>query len=548
MTTIFSVTPSLTQVGVDTTLEITGTGFLTTTAVRLESPEDPPVEYPLSGFQFMTSQLIRAVVAANVVPIGFYSVVVDNGGEDVAVLDSAFRISVDLPTRPFLTNNTTDVIQQRIMDRIGIAPNGLPYDTRKGQVPWDMTAAQAPEFEKIYKRLDDLFPQGFAQYMGGALLDLRAEEHGVLRNIASFSRTVVEVTAPVGTVIPSAIRFSTTATPNTTARPIVFVGTETASIVWKNPVSGLVTGATTTSLTDAASTFVVDEWRDYYVLITLGKGLGQWRKIINNDAHTVNVMDWDTGNVPDNTSTYKFFTGVAVQAVVAGRSGNVLAGAINRLAVPVAFVSKVTNPVPAVDGVDRESDRLFLSRFLLTVRQRSAGGNDTDYQIWARETPGTSLGAVSVLEEWAGYGTVKVVIVNSDNTISDTATVNKVYDYIQTQRPIGAHVTVEAAVGVLIEARFTLTVKEGFSLVAVQEAVRVAIAAYLNTVPVGGDDGFVMFYRVQQAAINNVDGIDTFNMYSTGYGIRRTGAANYSTADVSITGTEKPIAGAITAA
>jgi len=547
VTTISSVSPSLSAVGVDTTLEIGGTGFLTTSIVTLLSPEDPPVVYPLANFQLVTSSLVRVVVPANTVPIGFYTVVVDNGGEDVAQLENGFRISVNLPVRPFQTNNTTDIIQARVMDRIGIAPNGLPYDKRQGQVPWDMTAAQAPEFEKLYKRLDDLFPQGFAQFMGGSLLDLRAEEHGVLRNTASFSQTVMEVTAAVGTVIPSTISFSTTATPNTTDRPLIFNSVETAPIQFANPIAGLVTSATTTSLTDNTVAWATDLWRGYYVLITLGKGINQWRRIINNSATTLNVEDWDAGNVPDLTSTYKIFTGVHVQAAIAGRNGNVLAGAINRLAVPVSFVSRVANPVPARDGVDRESDRLFLSRFLLTVRQRSAGGNDTDYQIWARETPGTSLGPVSVLEEWAGYGTVKVVIVNSDNTIPDSATVGKVYDYIQTRRPIGAHVTVEAAVAALIEARFTLTVKDGFNLVAVQQQVRSAITTFLNAQPVGGEDGHVMFYRVQQAAIAGGDGIDTFDMYSTGYGIRRAGAPTFSTANVTLTGTEKPVSGTITA-
>ena len=547
MTDIFSVTPSLTQVGSDTTLEITGSGFLTTTTARLIVPEDPPIEYSLANVAMMTSEMLHATVPANTVPIGFYSVLVDNGGEDVAQLDGAFRISVNLPVRPFQTNNTTDIIQQRIMDRIGMAPNGMPYDKRKGQVPWDMTAAQSPEFERIYKRLDDLFPQGFAQFMGGSLLDLRAEEHGVLRNTASFAQTVMEITAANGTVIPSTIRFSTTAVPNTTERPLVFGSLETASIIFKAPLSGLVSSATVSSLSDNTASWAVDQWKDYYVLITLGKGIGQWRKVINNTAHTLNVTDWDTGITPDSTSTYRIFTGVAVQAERAGRSGNVLAGAVNRLATPVAFVSHVVNPVAAINGVDMESDRLFLSRFLLTVRQRSAGGNDTDYQIWARETPGTSLGAVSVLEEWAGYGTVKVVIVNSDNTISNAATVNKVYDYIQTRRPIGAHVTVEAAVAVLVEARFTLTVEDGFSLVSVQEDVKQAIISFLNAQPVGGDEGFVLFYRVQQAALKDIKGIDTFDMYSTGYGIRRAGASTFSTTNVTVTGTEKPIAGTVTA-
>ena len=547
MTTIDSVTPSLTQVGQDTTLEITGSGFLTTTVVRLLSPQQPPIEYDLSGFLLITSAIMRATVPANSIPIGFYSVIVDNGGEDIAQLDNSFRISVNLPVRPFQTNNSTDIIQSRIMSRIGIAPNGLPYDRRMGQVPWDMTAAQAPEFELLYKRLDDLFPQGFAQFMGGALLDLRAEEHGVLRNPASFSTTVMEVTAALGTVIPTSITFSTTALANTTDRPVVFNSIETSSIVYRASYSGLVTSSTTSALTDSSAAWTVDQWKNYYVLITMGKGVGQYRKVINNTVDTLNVEDWDTGNIPDTTATYRVFTGVVVQAERAGRAGNVLAGAINKLATPVAFVNSVTNPVASENGVNVESDRLFLSRFLLTVRQKSAGGNDTDYQIWARETPGTSLGVVSVIPEWNGYGTVKVVIVNSDNTIPNAATVTKVYDYVETRRPIGAHVTVQAAVAVLIDARFTLTVEEGFSLVAVQEQVKQAIVAYLNSLSVGGDDGLVLFYRVQQAALESVEGIDTFDMYTAGYGIKRSGAPSFSTANVILAGTEKPIAGTITA-
>jgi phage-related baseplate assembly protein len=357
----------------------------------------------------------------------------------------------------------------------------------------------------------------------------------------------MEITAANNTVIPNTIGFSTTAVPNTRDRPLVFNSLETAPIIFKVASPGLVSGATTTSLSDNTAAWTVDQWKDYYVLITLGKGIGQWRKVINNTAQVLNVAEWDTGGIPDATSTYRIFTGVAVQAARAGKAGNVLAGAINRLTTPVAFVSHVVNPVAAINGVDMESDRLFLSRFLLTVRQRSAGGNDTDYQIWARETPGTSLGAVSVIEEWNGYGTVKVVIINSDNTISNAATVSKVYDYIETRRPIGAHVTVEAAVAVLVEARFTLTVQDGFSLAAVQQDVKQAIIDYLNAMPVGGDDGFVLFYRVQQAALEGIKGIDTFNMYSTGYGIRRAGASTFSTADVTVTGTEKPVAGTVTA-
>jgi uncharacterized phage protein gp47/JayE len=548
MIKLTSVSPVIAQQGVDTTIEIVGSGFLTTTAVSMVSPQIVPLTYPMPPITFLTSELIRVVVPANSLPIGYYSVVVENASDDVAGLSLAFRVSVDLPARPFLTGNTTDNVQARIMDRIGVAPTGLPYDRRRGQVPWDMAAAQGPEFERIYKRMDELFPQGFAQFMGGTLLDLRAEEHGVLRNPASYALGVVEVTAAVDTVIPTTMRVSTTATPNTTDRPIIFNSIETSSILQKNPVSGLVTAATATSITDSTASWGVDEWKGYTVLITAGAGVGQWRQVINNTATQLNVINWSATSLPNNTSTYRLFTGVAIQADLAGRQGNVLAGAINRLASPVAFVTAITNPVATFGGVDIESDRLFLARFLLTVRQPSAGGNDTDYEIWARETPGTSLGAVSVIPEWAGYGTVKVVVINSDNTIPGAETVNRIHAYIETKRPIGADVTVEAAVALGIEARFTLTAQEGFNLATVQEQARQAIIVYLSALPVGGDDGLVLFYRVQQAAIENTEGIDTFNMYSSGYGIRKTGAPSFSTSDIVVAGTEKPVAGTVTVA
>lgn len=544
--TLTAITPTLTQVSTDATLQLYGSDFIVTSIVKLVSPEVEPIEYPLTGLTLIDSTRLNAVVAAGSIPIGFYNVVVENTDGSTAQLEAAFRISVNLPVRPFLTNNTSDVIQTRILSRLGAAPNGMPYDIRKGQVPWDMTAAHAPELERFYKRLDDLFPQGFAQYMGGALLDLRAEEHGVLRNPATFAKVVVEITASPGTVIPTNITFSTTATPNTTDSPIAFASLETGQLIFKAPETGLAASGTTTTLVDTNKAWAVDSWKGYSVMLTLGPGAGQWRKVINNTATTLNVAAWDAGQIPSSGTSYKLFTGVEAQAVVAGRNGNVLPEAINRLATPTAFVTKVSNPVAATGGINLESDRLFLSRFLLTVRQRSAGGNDTDYEIWARETDGVSIGAVSVIPLWNGYGTVKVVIVNSDNTIPDSATVSKVAQYIATRRPIGAEVTVEAAVAQGIDARFTLTAQSGFNLASVQEDAREAIQAYLNAQPVGGEDGFVLFYRVQEAAILNTEGIDTFNMYSTGYGIR-VGAGAFSTNDISIAGTQKPVAGTITA-
>jgi hypothetical protein len=78
---------------------------------------------------------------------------------------------------------------------------------------------------------------------------------------------------------------------------------------WCPKTLGTASAATGTTLTDAARKWKADVYRGGCVLITAGRGFGQWRRVAGNDATTLTLVEpWRI--VPDTTSEYcveKFF-------------------------------------------------------------------------------------------------------------------------------------------------------------------------------------------------------------------------------------------------
>jgi len=72
--------------------------------------------------------------------------------------------------------------------------------------------------------------------------------------------------------------------------------------------SGTATDATATTLEDTDQSWTEDEYADYYVYISGGKGSGQVRAITSNTADTLTVPTW--GTTPDDTSTYEIWENV----------------------------------------------------------------------------------------------------------------------------------------------------------------------------------------------------------------------------------------------
>lgn len=119
---------------------------------------------------------------------------------------------------------------------------------------------------------------------------------------------------------------------------------------------------------------------------------------------------------------------VSIEAVEAGALGNVVAGAITVLPMPVPGVSAVTNTAPTSGGVEAEDDASLLARFLQKARNPSTGGNKADYARWALEVAG--VGGVVVIPVENGAGTVGMYVLGTDKKPASQALVDDVQCYI----------------------------------------------------------------------------------------------------------------------
>lgn len=117
-----------------------------------------------------------------------------------------------------------------------------------------------------------------------------------------------------------------------------------------------------------------------------------------------------------------------IEAIVAGKAGNVPIGSISLITTPVSGVFSVTNAAAIDGGADIEDDKSLLERYLQKVRNPSAGGNKADYINWAGEVAG--VGGVAVVPLKYGNGTVSVAIIGTDKTPAGAALIDTVLDYI----------------------------------------------------------------------------------------------------------------------
>lgn len=117
-----------------------------------------------------------------------------------------------------------------------------------------------------------------------------------------------------------------------------------------------------------------------------------------------------------------------IQAVEAGIAGNISAGAIVQLAMPVSGISGVANTTATYGGLDIETDESLLNRYLQRVRSPSTGGNKADYANWAMEVSG--VGGVAVVPVRDGPGTVSISIINTTKVPAEAELVEEVQNYI----------------------------------------------------------------------------------------------------------------------
>jgi len=85
--------------------------------------------------------------------------------------------------------------------------------------------------------------------------------------------------------------------------------------------TGNVTSATSNTLTDSTKNWGTDIWKDMYIEITGGTGAGQIRRISGNTSDTITVTE-NWSETPDETSTYRIFSGIAELTLLGGIKEN----------------------------------------------------------------------------------------------------------------------------------------------------------------------------------------------------------------------------------
>lgn len=223
---------------------------------------------------------------------------------------------------------------------------------------------------------------------------------------------------------------------------------------------------------------------------------------------------------------------VNVIAVQAGKAGNVPAGAINTIPVSLQGVTSVTNSNPTAGGTDAESDADLLDRILDKVRLPATSGNVYHYKQWAKEVAGVSDAQVVPL--WNGPGTVKVVLLDSNKQAPSQAIVDNVANYIETVRPIGASVIVQAVEEVPINISVTLQIASYATIEEVRQLIKDGVKFYLEALAF--KDPLVRYTRIAAVLLDIPPIIDYSNLLING-----------STANVEILPGQVAVLGTVTA-
>lgn len=170
---------------------------------------------------------------------------------------------------------------------------------------------------------------------------------------------------------------------------------------------------------------------------------------------------------------------VNAQCTVAGIIGNVAIGEIKLLAKSLNGISSVSNIEIVKYGVDVEDNESYRQRILEKDQKPITSGNKYQYEAWAKEVDG--VGDAKCVP---APGNVKVIIVDSNKHAATAELIQKVYDYIDSVRPILAGtLTVISATEKVIDITANVKLVQGYNLGTAQTEFSNYIDDYLKKIP-----------------------------------------------------------------
>lgn len=186
---------------------------------------------------------------------------------------------------------------------------------------------------------------------------------------------------------------------------------------------------------------------------------------------------------------------VSVEAVVAGKAGNLAAGEVLTIGTPVGTIGATAVSGGISGGTDEESAESLRERILDRIRQPPGGGDDADYVRWAKEVPGVTRVWPSGGEMGAGTVTVRFLRDGDADPIPNASEVEKVYEHIRAVCPV----TVQENLYVVAPIRnpVDMTIRVMPDTDEVKEAITVAVEDFFARESEPG--GRIYLSRLQEA-------------------------------------------------
>ena len=160
-----------------------------------------------------------------------------------------------------------------------------------------------------------------------------------------------------------------------------------------------------------------------------------------------------------------------------------------------------------IAGEDEEDTELLRERYFNSLNAKAFGGNMTDYKEKTKAING--VGGVKVYPAWNGGGTVKLVIIDTENKVPSDILIDSIQEQIdptvnqgkgQGIAPIGHTVTVEGITEepIDIESKITFNEAEGWNWENSQTYIDECINNYFKELAINWENEHNILIRISQ--------------------------------------------------
>lgn len=167
-----------------------------------------------------------------------------------------------------------------------------------------------------------------------------------------------------------------------------------------------------------------------------------------------------------------------------------------------------------IPAEDEESIESLKERYLSSFDSNPFGGNKQDYKEKTKALGG--VGGCIVIPVWAGGGTVKLIIIDSEYNVATPILVASVQEQVDPSpqgegvgiAPIGHIVTVTTPEELSVEVKAKITLIEGYEWSLIKPKIEETLEAYFLELRKGWEDGNVVV-RISQIEnrILNLEGV-----------------------------------------